>query len=445
MTGSDARLGYQFNGLYAKLPMRLDFWQKIGSGAEVWSSVKDANGVYWLEVDNVPALSAAELRWPPFYGAVDRGYIQGIVECEFDAADLPTSRGVEAFIIGNIQADGRGYTYGAGYESIDPDNPVNAQGFVDPFGIYSMASENPTAWADEVILGATWSNAGTQRGYMDENNANTVAGADTTLNGEIGSMGIMAWNDGAIAPLRTGYARFRELAVCRLQTITFAPLLAGLWVLVGTLDGRVRAIGGPSAGSISLDMQPFNGPFDFVQVWDGDPDGAGNLELTWFPPGGIWGGANFEWSVAGWVPETIVSAIPPTGSFETLWWGAANLRDIEWLASDADTWVYERTIRSIPTTMTVAKATLTVLDALGDPPEIAIFTLTLPIDHSGPEGYVRINGPAGIADVQFVVPPVIAELIGTEAKPYQLQLVMSNSEVYTINNGYVQAASESMV
>ena len=192
-------------------------------------------------------------------------------------------------------------------------------------------------------------------------------------------------------------------------------------------------------------MQPFNGPFDFVQIYDGDPDGAGDLQLTWFPPRGFYGGSNFEWSVAGWTPETFISTPAPTGSFETLWWEGPNLVDLESPASSGDTWVYERTVRSIPDTMTIAQARLTVLEALGDPVEIAIFNLTLPLDHSGPEGYIRVDGPAGIADIQFVVPPVFMDLIGTEAKPYQLQLVMSNSEVYTVNNGYVQAVAESMI
>jgi len=445
MTGSDARLGRTDHGLLAKLPITLTHWQKIGSGVEVWQTVKDSDGVYWIEVDNVPPLVAARLRFPPFYGAIDRGYIQGIVECEFDAADLPTSRGVEAFIVGNIQPDGRGYPSGMGYESIDDDNPVNTIGWVDAAGAVTLGQEAPAAWADETILGETWSNAGTQRSYLDENGLVTVAGSLNDLDGELGSMGLMAYNNGAGSPNRTGWARFRELAVCRAQTIQFAPLLAGYWVLVGTLDGRVREIAGPSAGSLSLDMQPFNGPFDFVQIWDGDPDGVGDLLVSWFPPDGIYGGGNYEWSATGWTPETFISTPAPAGSFETLWWDGPSLQNFESPASDGDTWVYERTIRNIPDTMTVATATLTVLEALGDPVEIAIFNLTIPVDHVGPEGEIRVDGPAGIADIQFTVPPVITELIGTEAKPYQLQLVMSNSEVYTIDNGYVQALTESMV
>lgn len=449
-TGPDARLGITNYGLIAQLPSgRIELWVPT-SGAGDWSVVQDDNDAWWIQVDNVPTDQAAILRYPPYFGLIDEGTFQVTAEAEYDAADLPTSRGVETFIVGNAQPDGRGYPSGMGYESVDPDNPVNALGFVDAGGLYTMASEAAFAWADDTKISLRWSGSGTQRGYMDDDAGATIAGAQTDLDGEYGSIGLMAYNDGAITPLRTGYARFRNLALQRGQSVTVRNLTNGWYVMVGTIDGRVRITGVAPAGSVALDMQPYQAPWDYVAIFDGDPDAGGDEQLVWFPPQKLWGGDELDWDALGFTPETNVSATLPTSLFEQIefpypiaGWG------VELIPSTGMTFDFQRSIIDIPTTASIAIAQFILKDQISDSADRILYEATVGepgvVFNIYPNDYLRIDGPNGLADMNFHLPIEVVNLIGAEdSKQYEIRLIDSTSHVWVIDRGLIRCLSEGL-
>jgi hypothetical protein len=442
---------------------RIDLWNQVGAFG-TWEVVQDPIILtdYWIRgtagpADSFNPIRNALLRLLPLYGPFQQSYIQAQIQTEFDFLDLPDERGVSALMLGNMQVDGRGYVFGAGYETIDDDQPTNSVGFLSqqPVPIYSVATEVDQIWNNgdgtrRTPIGLDYNSIAVQQAYMDTFIPATVTAVQTDLDSEVGTVGLMVRGDDDTIPARSGWAQFRNITITRDKSVTVDTLTAGQFILIGTFNGAIRVTAAEVAGTAVLDLSPRFQPADFIQVWAGDPDAGGNLVMEWTPNQKVWGGDLYEWDAAGFDPEDNVSTAPPSGLLEQV---NFNLPIAGWgrteIPGTGVNYTFSRSITNVRDnrSISLAVAFLTIMDAIGDPFDLVLYEAVASEGFFGGTALnsLRIDGPNGLADVAFQVPVAIVNLIGNvDAKQYELKVIDSSGRLDLIERGIVRCTADGL-
>jgi hypothetical protein len=123
----------------------------------------------------------------------------------------------------------------------------------------------------------------------------------------------------------------------------------------------------------------------------------------------------------------------PCAEYQECWLARPNLLDLETYFIPGDTHLFARTLYGLAVGVTVASATLRILEYEGGP---AIVNSTM----------VVVNIGDGSADLTYQLTQANTTLIGAvDARPYQMIVTLSDSNVYTVNAGIIKASAPASV